>query len=107
MVLIWREARNIGALDRRRHRGPRRQGDGEGRTLAGPARSLDVPAQELAKMLRDGQTKTRTAILLRAGGMDLAECLKQPAELSFGDADAGIGNGEPDHRAVGFDAFRR
>ena len=66
----------------------------------------DVAAEQLAELPGDRQAEAGAAVFLGRRRIGLAERLEQPAELLLGHADAGVGDGKPHHRPIGFEALR-
>src|SRR5256886_6722922 len=76
----------------------KRQIQGEGAAAAGDAAQADLPAQQVRQLAADGQSETRAAVLAGGARIGLLESLEYDPLLLRGYADAGITDGELDHR---------
>ena len=90
-----------GLQDARRHRRPgifQRQIQREGRALARRRAQMDFTAEQARELAADGETKPGAAIFAAGAGVGLLERFEDQLLLLLGNADAGVGHFERDHR---------
>ena len=88
--------RGVGSSGRRQ-----RNAEPERRALAGPAVHADLAAHQLHESLADRQSQPRAAVLAGRGRIGLGERLEEPVDAVGGNADAGVGDFEPDGGPAG------
>ena len=80
---------------------PERQLDDEGRADAFLAHHRHLAAHQLGQLAADRQAEAGAAVLTRRRGVGLGELLEQGEDLVLRDADAGVGDRQPEAARIG------